>query len=123
MPQTATDRPSRTHSHHWRKERIMRRFITDDLTRALTEGTVSRKRVLALLGGAIAAAAAPTMAPRPAKAGAKAMRRCRNKGGVYVEKGTCRCTSAGCNLTCHGNPDCHCYETVEGRGFCAGIGK
>jgi hypothetical protein len=100
----------------------MRRIIADDLARTLTQGTVSRKRVLTVLGGAIAAATAPALAPRPAKAGG-AKKRCRKKGGVYMAKGTCSCASDGCNLTCHDNPDCHCYETVEGRGFCAGVGS
>jgi hypothetical protein len=122
MAQAETDRPFRPSSHHWRKERIVRRIIADDLARTLTQGTVSRKRVLTVLGGAIAAATAPSLTPQPAKAGG-AKKRCRKKGGVYMAKGTCSCASDGCNLTCHGNPDCHCYETVEGRGFCAGVGS
>jgi len=101
----------------------VRHIIADDLARTLAHGTVSRKRALTLLGGAIAAAAAPTLAPRQAKAGGKARKRCWNKGGAYVAKGTCHCASDGCNLTCHGDLDCHYYETVEGRGFCAGVGS
>jgi hypothetical protein len=101
----------------------MRRINADDLARTLAQETVSRKRALTVLGGAIAAAVAPALAPQQARAGGKARKRCRNKGGVYMAKGTCHCASDGCNLTCHGNPDCHCYETVEGRGFCAGVGS
>jgi hypothetical protein len=101
----------------------MRRINTDDLARTLAHGTVSRKRALTVLGGAIAAAVAPSLTPRQAKAGGKASKRCRRKGGVYLTEGTCRCASGYCDLTCHGNPVCHCYETVEGQGFCAGAGN
>ena len=64
----------------------MRHIVADDLARTLTPGTFSRKRVLTVLGGAIAAATAPALAPRPAKAGG-AKKRCRRKGGVYMENG------------------------------------
>ena len=95
----------------------------DGIAKSLNNSFSRRRAMQSVLGGAIAAAGVPLLAPRPAEAGSRAKKRCRNKGGVYVEKGTCHCTSAGCNLTCHGNPDCHCYETTEGRGFCAGVGN
>lgn len=94
----------------------------DAFAKSLNNSLSRRRAMQGVLGGAIAAAGMPLLAPRSAGAGSRAKKRCRNKGGVYVEKGTCHCASNGCNLTCHGNPDCHCYETTEGRGFCAGIG-
>ena len=95
----------------------------DAVAKSLSNSLSRRRAIQGVLGGAVLAAVAPSLMPRPAEAGSRAKKRCRNKGGVYVEKGTCRCTSTGCNLTCHGNPDCHCYETTEGRGFCAGVGN
>jgi hypothetical protein len=94
----------------------------DGIAKSLNNSFSRRRAMQGVLGGAVLAAVAPSLVPRPAEAGSRAKKRCRNKGGVYMEKGTCHCTSTGCNLTCHGNPDCHCYETTEGRGFCAGYG-
>jgi hypothetical protein len=95
----------------------------DAITKSLNNNLSRRRAMRGMLGGAVLAAAAASLVPRPAEAGSKAQKRCRNKGGVYAEKGTCHCTSVGCDLTCHGNPVCHCYETVGGRGFCAGEGS
>jgi hypothetical protein len=95
----------------------------DAVAKSLSNSLSRRRAMQGVLGGAIAVAGVPLLVPRPAEADSGAKKRCRNKGGVYVEKGTCHCTSAGCNLTCHGNPDCHCYETTGGRGFCAGVGS
>jgi len=94
----------------------------DAIAKSLNTSLSRRRAMQGVLGGAVLAAAAPSLVLQAAKAGGRAKKRCRNKGGVYVEKGTCHCTSGGCDLTCHGNLDCHCYETTEGRGFCAGIG-
>jgi hypothetical protein len=100
----------------------------DDLSKALTNGTVSRRRALQLVGAAALGAALMPVLPKQAEAlTAKARRRCRKKGGVVLEKGNCHCgytcTSpvAKSEFQCTDDPNCFCYETLDGRGTCAQI--
>jgi hypothetical protein len=95
----------------------------DGIAKSLNISLSRRRAMQSVLGGTVLAAVPPTLMPRSAAAGRKAKKRCRKRGGVYLDKGTCHCASHGCDLTCHGNPSCHCYQTTEGRGFCAGIGS
>ena len=97
----------------------------DDLARGLDDGTISRRRALKFVGGALLASMASPLFPREADA-ISARRRCRRKRGIFVPPATssgCRC-AAKCNsdpskFTCHSNKNCSCNETTEGTGFCA----
>ena len=95
----------------------------DGIAKSLNSGLSRRRAMQSVLGGAVLAVVPPSLAPRSADAGSRARRRCRNQGRVYLPKGTCHCADGSCVITCHGTPDCHCYETMEGRGFCAGVGS
>jgi hypothetical protein len=103
--------------------------LVDDLAKALTDGTGSRKQILKVVGAVIVAAVVPSLDPPLAAAGTRAQKRCRRKRGLYLSKGTCHCAPK-----CVGNnPDkfhcrsdaCYCYETVDPPpdkvGFCASI--
>jgi len=94
----------------------------DAIAKSLNNSVSRRRAMQGVLGGAVLAAVAPMLVPRPAEAGRGAKKRCRNQGRVYLPKGTCHCADGSCVIPCHDNPDCHCYQTTEGRGFCAGIG-
>ena len=82
-----------------------------------------RRAIQGVLGGVVLAAVPSSLVPRQADAGSKAKKRCRSQGRVYLPKGTCHCADGSCVVPCHDNPDCHCYQTTEGRGFCTGIGS
>lgn len=104
----------------------------DHLTRRLATrsgplgaGTPSRRRVLQAVGGVLAAAALPALAPSlTAAKGAK--KKCKKKGGSWLATadGTSPCHCAvTCSSTvvpsCEGQVNCACAETAEGAGFCA----
>ena len=94
----------------------------DDLAKGLNDGSVSRAWALKLVGAALLAAMLPPLFPRPAVASAR--KKCKKKGGIFLSTGTCHCGYT-CNATditlfvCHSNPNCDCFETVSGKGFCA----
>lgn len=101
----------------------MREQLFDDLAKGLDDGTISRRRALQLAGGALLAAVVPALFPREAEAINRAKRRCRRRGGVYLSRGNCRCAItcpfAGDKFTCHSNPNCVCFKSLTGSGFCA----
>jgi hypothetical protein len=97
----------------------------DDLARGLHDGTISRGRALRWLGaGAVALAIGPLFPEQAEALTRRQRRRCRRKGGIPLEKGTCHCAItcdfSSDEFTCQGNPGCTCFMTVTGRGFCAG---
>ena len=102
--------------------------VVDDLAKALTDGTVSRKQMLTVARGFILVAVAPSLVPPLTEAGSRARKRCRRKGGVLLllPHGTCRC-AANCGITdpqrfyCGGGTSCYCRQTVEKTGFCSSI--
>jgi hypothetical protein len=96
----------------------------DDLATALADGSISRRQALKSIGvGALAFAIGPLF-PEQAEALTRVQRlRCRRRGGLLVERGECHCTEQSlcadnAEIHCEGNPDCHCFKTVEKRGFC-----
>jgi hypothetical protein len=104
----------------WRRDMDSRTF--DAMAKSLSNSVSRRRAIQGVLGGVVLAAVPSSLVPRQADAGSKAKKRCRSQGRVYLPKGTCHCADGSCVVPCHDNPDCHCYQTTEGRGFCAGIG-
>lgn len=95
----------------------------DDLASGLDEGTISRRRALKLVAGAVLGTALLPIAPKQAQAlTRKQRRRCRRKGGVPVSNGNCHCTrGCGSDITrfaCKSTANCACYRTYSGKGFC-----
>ena len=92
----------------------------DDLAKGLSDGHVSRRRALKLVGAALLATTVPSLFPKPAYASAR--KRCRRKGGSYLSKGNCHCAwKCGADaqqFTCGGNPNCTCFKDASGRGVC-----
>ena len=101
----------------------------DDLATGLADGSISRRQALKGIGaGALAFAIGPLF-PEQAEALTRAQRRrCRQRGGIPVERGECHCTEQSLcednpEIHCEGNPECHCLMTVAGRGFCGRHGS
>jgi hypothetical protein len=90
----------------------------DDLAKGLDDGSVSRRRALKLVGGALLAVVLPPLFPKPVLAITK--KKCKRVGGIFQKKGNCHCAqtcSAG-SFACGGNNDCRCLEKAAGGGFC-----
>jgi hypothetical protein len=90
----------------------------DRLTRTLF--TVGSRRAVAC---ALLATAGATLGLASAHdAEASATKKCRRKGGLRADKGTChcgwQCSADIVQFTCHDNPNCVCYKDASGRGFC-----
>ena len=92
----------------------------DDLAKGLDDGTVSRGRALKLVGAALLSSALMPLVARPAEASLK--RKCHRKGGLFASRGDCHCAwQCGEDITqftCLSNPNCTCYKTPDGKGFC-----
>src|SRR5215213_2688758 len=107
----------------------MTEWFFDDLAKGLDNGTISRGRALKLAGGALLGAVVPSLFPREAEARISKRRRCKRKGGTWLDAADpaspCRCATP-CESTnaigCHNNEDCRCLPTIEGEGFC-GLGS
>ena len=100
-----------------------RQQLIDDLARGLGNGTISRRRVLVVVGAAaLGAAVVPHQLTEAKTLSRRFRRRCRRKGGIPLEKGSCHCAfQSGADVdafNCAGSPDCACFEDAEGRGFC-----
>ena len=96
----------------------------EDLAKALSNSSGSRRRVLQVAGTALVGAPLLALFPRSAAAGAK--QRCRKKHGVYLRSGECNCAvtwrkgqQAPWKFGCSGTAGCACYQTVDRSGFCA----
>jgi hypothetical protein len=103
----------------------MREQFFDDLAKGLDDGSISRGRTLKWIGaGAVAFAIGPLFPAQAEALTRRQRRRCRSGGGAPLGKGNCHC-AYNCPVddtpfTCKNNPTCKCYQTTEGRGFCAG---
>jgi hypothetical protein len=96
----------------------------DDLARALSNESGSRRRALQVLGAALVGA--PLFAVFPGAAAGSGKKRCKKKHGVYLTSGECTCAVAwhkgqqvASKFPCSDIATCACYETVDGSGFCA----
>jgi len=97
----------------------------DELARALAQNDISRRQAMKWAGYSVLGATLSSMgfAESAEALTRKAHRRCRRKGGVPLEKGTCHCAPATCDadfdkFLCGGVSNCSCELTVEQRGFC-----
>jgi hypothetical protein len=97
----------------------------DELARGLAENHVSRRRAIKWAGYSVLGAALSSMgfAESAEALTRRQRRRCREKGGIPLEEGTChcaaKCTSDFSRFHCSGNKNCTCLRTVSGKGFCA----
>ena len=96
----------------------------DDLARALSNGSGSRRRALQMVGAALVGA--PLFTAFPVSAAGSGKKRCKKKHGVYLTSGECTCAvtwrkgrQAFGKYRCSANENCTCYETADGSGFCA----
>lgn len=95
--------------------------LIDGLAKGVAQRSGSRRGVLRLVAGGVAAAL-PSLMASEADAGNKARAFCRSQGGIPA-KGICRCV-----VTCHsndvglfrcsGNGGCSCTKSVGGRAVC-----
>ena len=97
----------------------------DELARGLAENSISRRQAIKWAGYSVLGATLSSMgfADTAEALTRKARRRCRRKGGVPLEKGTCHCAAPTCDtdfgqFVCGARLDCTCQITVEQRGFC-----
>jgi hypothetical protein len=99
----------------------------DDLAKALSNGSGSRRRALQMVGAALVGA--PLIAAFPVSAAGSGKKRCKKKHGVYLSSGECNCGVAWHKgrrsqfFPCSDNAECACYKTVAGSGFCADWSK
>jgi len=106
-------------------------YYFDDLAKGLANGTISRRQALKWAGaGIVGTVLASTGFPEKAEAlTRRERRRCREKGGVPLEEGKCNCAfqcETGVHLddfNCQSDPECYCFETTAGRGFCGYAGS
>jgi len=97
----------------------------DVLARTLTTTRSHRSLVRLLSGGVVAGAEGHGFVPEAAARSA-AKKRCRRKGGVFLDHGRCHC-ALGCEtsdfdkFTCKNTPGCVCLKTATGKGFCSAI--
>jgi hypothetical protein len=97
----------------------------DELASGLAENEISRRQAIRWAGYGVVGAALSSMgfADTAEALTARQRRRCRNKGGIPLERGSCHCGfKCGANAArfrCKDNPNCACTRTTEGRGFCA----
>jgi hypothetical protein len=96
--------------------------LIDEFAKGVAERSGSRRGVLRLVAGGVAAAL-PSMMASGADAGKKARAFCRSQGGIPV-KGACRCAVTFQSndvgmFRCNGNPACSCTKSAEGRTVCA----
>jgi hypothetical protein len=96
----------------------------DDLAKALSTGTGSRRRVLQVIGAAVIGAPLLTLFPDSAAGSAK--KRCKKKHGKYLTSGECQCAVTWPKgqedihkFRCSDTDGCGCYQTADGSGFCA----
>jgi hypothetical protein len=98
----------------------------DELAMGLAENDISRRQAIKWASYSVLGAALSSMGfVESAEALTRRQRRrCRRKGGAILEKGNCHC-AIKCdapdlnNFTCQNDPDCACFQTTGGRGFCA----
>jgi hypothetical protein len=110
--------------------RETRESFFDDLATGLANGGISRRGALKSIGaGAVAFAIGPFF-PEQAEALTESQhRQCRRRGGLPVARGECNCALTCCSNTgfdalgCEGNPECTCFKTIEGGGFCGVHGE
>ncbi len=108
----------------------------DELARGLAENDISRRQAIKWAGYSVLGATLSSMgfADTAEALTRKARRRCRRKGGTPLEKGNCHCAweADTCSptvepnpdrFTCQNDPNCTCYKTTEGRGFCAQLSR
>src|SRR5215212_10951126 len=92
----------------------------DDLAKRLDNGTISRRRALKVVGGALLGAVVPPLFPREAEARVSFRRRCRRKGGTVVSPAAtsgCRCAAkctTGHSIFCNSAKTCSCVKTIDG---------
>ena len=97
----------------------------DELARGLAENDISRRQALKWAGYSVLGATLSSVgfAETAEALTRRQRRRCRNKGGIPLEKGTCHCaatcTSGFSQFHCNGSTNCTCLKTVSGKGFCA----
>jgi hypothetical protein len=94
----------------------------DELARGLAEGTISRRQALKWAGLGVVGVALFSLGFAD-RAEAITPRRCRRRyDGTPLEAGQCDCgfiCGGRVQLPpCGNDPDCFCYQTVTGRGFC-----
>jgi hypothetical protein len=96
----------------------------DDLAKALSNGSGSRRRALQMVGAALVGA--PLIAAFPVSAAGSGKKRCKKKHGIYLTSGECNCavawhkgTQAPEKFRCENTAGCACAETVSGDGSCA----
>jgi hypothetical protein len=97
----------------------------DELARGLADNSISRGQAIKWAGYGVLGVALSSMgfAESAEALTRRFRRRCRAKGGVPLEKGTCHCAAPNCDtdfaqFVCGGRSDCTCELTVERRGFC-----
>ncbi len=96
----------------------------DELARGLAENDISRRQAIKWAGYSVLGATLSSMgfAETAEALTRRQRRRCRKHGGVPLEKGQCHCGAScagGAFFNCLNNPDCFCFATTEGTGFCA----
>lgn len=108
-----------------KEEKSMDADRFDAMARALIM-TRSRRSLARLLGGGVLAGAVVHGLVPEVAAIRRSRKRCRRKGGVYLEQGQCHC-APGCDTSdfekfpCQNTPGCVCMKSAAGKGFCAAV--
>ena len=93
-------------------------------SQGLAENDISRRQAIKWAGYSVLGATLSSMGFAETAEGltARQRRRCRNHGGVPLEKGNCHCAGicgrASSFFNCQNNANCFCVKTTEGKGFC-----